>query len=48
MVKTGVGFSLGQDFINIFLLVSYKKNCNFQLSYLKILKFYVKPSNMIL
>jgi len=26
MAKAGVGFSPGQDFINIFLLVLYKKN----------------------
>jgi hypothetical protein len=39
---------LVQDFINIFLLVLCKFFYNSQLSYQKILKICVKPSNMML
>jgi hypothetical protein len=48
MAKAGVGFSPGQDFINIFLLVLCKKIRNFQLNYQKILKICVEPFNMML
>jgi hypothetical protein len=44
MLRARVGFSPGQDFINIFLLVLYIK----KFIILEILKIYVKPSNMML
>jgi hypothetical protein len=48
MAKAGVGFSPGQDFINIFWLVLYKQIHNFQLNYEKILKICVEPFNIML
>jgi hypothetical protein len=35
MLRARMGCNPDQDFINIFLLVLYKKICNFQLSYQK-------------